>query len=96
MHYHDPEGFCYSIEYQELKQSHEKLCALSDKEFVAALPEAIHLACAIAWFKGLSAEQVLADWGVIHGLAHILHIPEEPMIGFAKIREKFATDLRLA
>lgn len=68
---------------------------ISVDEFMDRLPEAIHLACIISWFKELPTQQVLSDYGIIHQLAHLMHIPDEPQISKEEIFEQFKKDLKL-
>lgn len=84
------------MEYQDLRAHHQRLCLMDDDDFMASLPEAVHLAIVIAWFKDLPTGEVLGDCGVIHELAHLLHIPDEPMVDLKAIREQFKEQLKLA
>lgn len=88
----------YTLSYSQLKSEHEKLCSLSDEEFRRKLPEAIHLACIISYLKELPSDVILSDRGVIHLLAHQLHIPEdfEVLSEFSEMREKFKSVLALS
>lgn len=86
----------YSLSYLELAAEHSRLSAMTDADFVDALPAAIHLACVLCWFKELPASIVLADDGVIHQLAHLLHIPDEPLVDLQAIRRQFDEQLALA
>jgi hypothetical protein len=69
---------------------------MDDDDFMASLPEAVHVAVVLAWFKGLPTNDVLGDCGVIHELTHLLHIPDEPVIDIRAIREQFKEQLKLA
>lgn len=89
-------GKTYSLSYQELRESHASFVAMSDQEFLEALPAALHIATFLCWFKELPASSVLADDGIIHQLAHLLHIPDEPLIDLAEIRKAFNDQLALA
>lgn len=74
----------------EMVSAHARLCALSDDEFLKALPEAIHWACAATFFLGPEkCQRALSDVGLIHELVHLLTIPGEPMISLAAIRKMF-------
>lgn len=86
----------YTVEYQELRESHLRICRMDNDEFMASLPEATHLAVIIAWFKGMPAHNVLGDCGIIHELVHLMHIPSEPTVCLPDIREQYAEQLKLA
>lgn len=88
---------CYVIEGQrfsywpdELEAAHRHLCALPDAEFLQALPEALHLACMLCFVLDTPIHECLSDRGVIHQLAHLIHIGGEPAVELRLVREKFA------
>lgn len=85
----------YHYSYQQLRQEYLRMVEMSDKEFIKNLVPAIHLACAICFFKELGLEPSIGDDGVVHNLAHLMHIPGEPMIVLADIRRQFKETLRL-
>ena len=89
-----PNGSRYTIHYQELKAHYERFCAMIDKEFLEQLPHAVHLACAICWFKELDPDQTIGDTGIIHELIHLLAGIE--MRELPRIREMFKKYLQLA
>lgn len=86
----------FQLSYAELRELYQGACSLTDEEFRAALPEVLHLACVIAWVKEVSADVLLNDRGLIHQLAHLLHIPDNPLINLQEVREQFARTLELA
>lgn len=90
------DGSTYGLSYSELKSEHEKLCSLSDEEFSKNLLGALHLACIIAYLKELPTSAIMSDRGVVHLLAHQLHIPESTKNEFSEMREKFQKVLALA
>lgn len=89
-------GKTYGVSYQDLRERHIALCETTDADFLAKLPEALHLACIIAWFKEMPSQHVLSDEGVIHQLVHLLHIPGCELVVLADVRKQFAEDLKLA
>lgn len=89
-------GKRYHLSYQELRESHLQMTRMTDEQFLGALPKAMHLACVLCWLKELPASAVLADDGIIHQLAHLLHIPDEPLIDLTEIRKQFNEQLALA
>lgn len=85
----------YSLSYKELKEEYLKHVFYTDSEFIENLPSAMHLACIICWLKEVSTDNCLNDRGIIHELAHLLHIRKEPNIDIKEIRELFKTQLEL-
>jgi len=85
----------YSLSYKELKEEYLKNVFYTDEEFIENLPSAIHLACIICWFKETPTDNCLNDKGIIHELAHLLHIGKEPNVDIQEIRELFKTQLEL-
>ena len=83
----------YSFSYQELREKWIFLCGLPDEEFMKVLPEALHLACIICYLKGRGNE-VLSDKGIIHELAHLIHIPQDTNL--KEVRKMFNAQLMLA
>lgn len=79
----------YQVSYKELKEWYETVRSYSDAEFVLKLPEIIHLTCMLCWFKEVPMDQVIGDEGIVHQLAHLLHIPNEPIINLVEIRNQF-------
>lgn len=82
----DDEEFIF--DYQQVKERYEEYASLGDKEFMERLPEIIHSACFISYIKGFGNE-VLSDVGIVHELAHLLHLPND--YSLKKIRKKFKT-----
>ena len=68
---------------------------MSDQEFMDNLPKAIHLACIICYFKEIPAKYCLSDIGIVHELAHLLHIPDKNVEPLSEIRKLFESDLKL-
>lgn len=85
----------FYMSYRGLAEAHHQLCMLSDDDFMKALPEAIHLACVICYFKEIPTSVCLSDLGIVHQLAHLLHIKDEPLIDLAEIRQLFCEQLKL-
>jgi hypothetical protein len=90
------QGHKYSFSYQDVREHYHRVCDMTDAEFVVKLPEIIHLACAIAYFKEIPTYVCLSDKGIIHELAHLLHIPDEPNIVLSEIRELFKDQMKLS
>lgn len=86
----------FSLSYQELRREVVRMSLMSDNEFMDNLPKAIHLACIVCWLKEKKSSDVLSDIGIIHQLAHLLHIPNEPLINIQNIREQFYNELNLS
>lgn len=85
----------YQVSYTELKKWYYTIRAYTDIEFATNLPEIIHFTCMLCWFKELPMDQVIGDEGIVHQLAHLLHIPNEPIIDLKEIRELFNTLCKL-
>lgn len=86
----------YELSYRELKNKHETICAYDDEVFLQELPDIIHFACLVSYFKQLSVAQTLSDEGIIHQLVHLLHIPDEPTVSLTDIRKDFEMLLKLS
>lgn len=86
-------GKKYLLSYKELKEKYACMCALSDTEFLNALPSALHLACIICYLKEKPTYIVLADDGIIHELAHLIDGSEANL---QEVRELFKEQLELA
>jgi hypothetical protein len=87
----------YSLSYKDLRDRHIDMVALSDSDFTKILPEAIHLACIICWFKEIPSSECLSDKGIIHELTHLLQYgSNDPDYDVKAIRELFNTQLKLA
>lgn len=84
----------FSLSYKNLYHEYMDMVAMTDEEFVANLPRALHLACIIAWLKELDLDRSVGDYGVIHMLAHYLHMPDDTNL--AEVREIFRKELILS
>lgn len=84
------EGHRFSYWPEKLEEAHRNLCELSDAEFLQALPEVLHLACMLCFVLDTPTHECLSDRGVIHQLAHLIHIGDEPAVELRLVREKFA------
>ncbi|AZD86526.1 hypothetical protein C4K14_3702 [Pseudomonas chlororaphis subsp. aureofaciens] len=91
-------GRKYSASYQELCEEHARFVGMSDKRFLKELPAALHFAVFVCWFKELPSSQVLSDEGIVHQLAHLIHLKDEPLVmsRLGDIRELFNKQLQLA
>lgn len=88
----------YSASYQGLREEHTRFVGMTDKRFLKELPAALHFAVFVCWFKELPASQVLSDEGIVHQLAHLIHLKGEPLVmaRLGEIRELFNKQLQLA
>ena len=88
----------YSASYQDLREEHARYVQMTDKRFLKELPGAMHFAVFVCWFKELPTSQVLSDEGIVHQLAHLIHLEGEPLVmgRLGDIRELFDQQLRLA
>lgn len=84
----------YHFSYKELKEKYLELSFLTLEEFLERLPEILHFAVFVCWFKGRGNE-CLSDVGIIHQLIHLLHIKDEPLVDAEKIKKQFEEELRL-
>jgi len=89
-------GKHYVISYSELKESHSKVCAYSDSEFLSNLAEVLHIATIICFFKETPSYVCLADDGIIHQLVHLFHLPNDTILELVEIRNLFKEQLFLA
>lgn len=89
-------GKSYNFDYQEMKKLYNQVCLFPEEIFIERLKDILHLACTICYFKGLSLEETLGDEGVIHQIAHLMDIPEEPIISVTRVRELFEYHCKLA
>lgn len=88
MNYLSPNGIKYSWSYKELRDRYNEVLDWGDDNFMNRLPEILHLACIICFIKETPVEHSLGDEGVVHQIAHLIHIPEEyPDISL--VRETF-------
>ncbi|KAA5840200.1 hypothetical protein F2A38_19410 [Pseudomonas chlororaphis] len=88
----------YSASYQDLREEHARFAGMTDKRFLKELPGALHFAVFVCWFKELPTSQVLSDEGIVHQLAHLIHLKAEPLVmgRLGEIRDLFDQQLRLA
>jgi hypothetical protein len=88
----------YSASYQDLREEHARFTGMTDKRFLKELPAALHFAVFVCWFKELPASVVLSDEGIVHQLAHLIHLKDEPLLmtRLGEIREQFNKQLQLA
>lgn len=88
----------YSASYQDLREEHARFAGMTDKRFLKELPAALHFAVFVCWFKELPSSQVLSDEGIVHQLAHLIHLKGEPLVmgRLSEIRELFNKQLQLA
>ena len=82
----------YTFSYQDLAEKYAMFRALPDKEFRERLPEILHYTIFVCWLKERTA-QACADDGVIHELAHLMHLPDATSI--AEVRAAFDVECRL-
>ncbi|WPO49542.1 hypothetical protein [Pseudomonas sp. S1Bt23] len=75
-------GNHYSASYQDLREEHARFVGMTDKRFLKELP----------------ANVVLSDEGIVHQMAHLIHLKGEPlfMTRLGEIRELFNKQLQLA
>ena len=89
------EGIQYHLSYTELRDKYREMRELSDEEFLDKIPEAMHLACVICYLKETPLQHCLSDMGVIHELAHLIHIKEDTIADLPRIRATFDHVLEL-
>lgn len=85
----------YSWSYSEMKRDYERICLLTDEEFISDLKNILHLACFVSYIKELGSDSTLGDEGIIHQLVHLMCL-DDPIIDIKEIREQFETLLKLA
>ena len=90
------DGSLYSLSYQQLKETHHRFMQMSDDEFFGKLTEVLHLSCIISYLKELEGEQLVSDKGLIHLIAHQMHIPSGLEHEKLLLREKFNSLLKLS
>lgn len=95
----------YGISYTELKDHYLRFIRMNDKQFIAALPEAIHFACITCWLKEVGPEASIGEAGIVHELAHLMHHgsgyarrqkPGSRIAHIKAIRKQFERTLKLA
>lgn len=86
----------YSLNYQELCEKYHEFIGLTDRQFRERLPEAMHLACIISYLKGINANNLVSDQGLLHLIAHQMHIPQHTTSEFREMRRQFKLFLKLA
>lgn len=89
------DGHKYNLSYNELRNEYIRFCYMADKEFKKNLPAALHLACVICWLKETPSTYCLGDRGIIHELAHELHIGRDNTNTFQELRDLFKQTLKL-
>ncbi len=85
----------FSISYNELREAYILFTEMSDEEFMSKIPQALHLACIICFFKEIPSYICLSDTGVIHELSHIMS-GITPVNSISEIRQTFNQTLKLA
>ncbi|SDY30561.1 hypothetical protein [Pseudomonas sp. NFIX28] len=88
----------YAASYQELREERARFTQMTDKRFLKELPAALHFAVFVCWFKELPSSVVLSDEGIVHQMAHLIHLKDEPLVmaRLGEIRELFNKQLQLA
>lgn len=89
------DGVEYSFNYQDLKSRYEDICQYSDEQFMEELPQIAHLACIVAYFKGLGSSATIGDKGIVHELIHLMTSPEEHTNNLQEIRKSFNDKIKL-
>ena len=84
----------FSLDTELLASDFRRFTTMNHAEFLRALPDAIHFACLVSWWKGFGQDAV-SDVGIVHQLVHLLTIPGEPMIDLVEIRDQFKRELFL-
>lgn len=85
----------YHVSYRELKEAHNQICLLNNADFMEQLPDILHLACMICFFKEMPNNVCLSDEGIIHQLTHLLANVDDSAVNLEGIREDFAKTLIL-
>lgn len=94
-------GHTYSASYKELRDTYHEFVIMPDNEFAKRFAEALHFAVFMSWFKELPSDVTLSDTGLIHEMAHILHLGPHKVTEmvanetFRKVRELFKIQLKL-
>lgn len=86
----------YALSYKELRDKYVEFISIKDREFKERLPEALHLACIISYLKEIPNNCLVADDGLLHLIAHQLHIPDDTTHEFREMRRLFKKLLALA
>lgn len=96
MQYVTESGKKYGVSYQELREEYHRYRSMTDSQFLKNLVPALHFAIFVSWYKELGMH-VLADEGIVHELAHLLHIGKDPIImnKLREIRRSFDDQLEL-
>lgn len=90
------DGVKYSYSYQELKEQYMVACSYTNEQFIGKLPEMLHLACFICYVKEIPTYACLSDRGIVHELAHMLHIPDYSRAHLKYLRNLFKKQLQLS
>jgi hypothetical protein len=85
----------YSVSYSELKEFYNNFINLSDADFMKQLPEIIHFACIVSWFKNLPNDATIGDCGIVHELIHVMCNGNGNKYHFKKVRKQFKVMLQL-
>ncbi len=88
-------GNTYVLSYAKLREEYLRHVAMTDSEFSSNLPSAMHLACIVCWLKETPSSVCLSDEGIIHQLAHLMHIKDCPLVSLKAIRRQFKKELKL-
>lgn len=83
------DGHTFSYTDADLLVPHASLCAATDADFLQRLPEALHLACMLCFVRGIPSSECLSDRGVVHQIAHLIHL-DEPAVSLFEVRQAFA------
>ncbi|WP_010486880.1 hypothetical protein [Pseudomonas sp. S9] len=85
------DGKRFTYRPTELIEAHAELCLMPDSEFEQqhVLARALHLACMICYVLDTPTSDCLSDVGVIHQLAHLIHL-DEPAVELQDVRRVFA------
>lgn len=83
------ENIRYTWSYIELREKYMQIVGFSEDEFMDRLPEILHTACFICYVKEEPLNRTLSDMGIIHELAHLIHIPDESMVDLPRVMETF-------
>ena len=87
----------YGFSYRETRRLYREFVAMTDEEFFGAqLPDAMHLACFIAYIKEIPAEDVVGDQGLLHEMIHTMTTTDMTDADRANIRKMFYQLLELA
>jgi hypothetical protein len=88
----------FTWSYSELRDTYYTFINMSDEEFLADLPAALHFACFVCFIKEIPGYVCLADTGIVHELIHILQLGPQGSTTFSleETRKLFKDQLKLA